>query len=295
MDKKKLKFQFILIAAGIILILSGFFISGFFVVQHPDMRLDVTSICPQESKSTLYLTPDELEAFPELLAVLEAGGGVLDVYSREPFPDNSISKDIADRILEKYADCYLVFDKDTYYIWEVQAGYSMSPAEIVAAALKIFGWVPLLSGAVLLSVNFVRSVAPAPRRMNIQNYIEEHPGCSEADVVKNTGYSRNSAVHHIQKLVSENKIRETPYRKTVRYYPADESSAEADIINAARAKEKPAAIMSALEKKPMTLSELEAETGISASSLRWHLAKLEEDGIVLSEKRENTVYYSLSE
>ncbi|HJJ61089.1 MAG TPA: hypothetical protein O0X36_03245, partial [Methanocorpusculum sp.] len=37
------------------------------------------------------------------------------------------------------------------------ACYAMSPAEIVASALKIFGWVPILSGAVVLSVNFVRS------------------------------------------------------------------------------------------------------------------------------------------
>ena len=173
--------------------------------------------------------------------------------------------------------------------------YSMSTAEIVASALKIFGWIPILSGAVLLSVNFVRSVSPSSRRIQIQQYIEKHPGCSEADVVKNTGHSRNSTVHHIQKLIRENKIRKTPYHKTVRYYSADESSAEKDIINAARAKEKPAAIMSALEKKPMTLSELESETGITVSSLRWHLAKLEEDGIVLSEKRENMIYYSLSE
>ena len=173
--------------------------------------------------------------------------------------------------------------------------YSMSTAEIVASALKIFGWIPILSGAVLFSVNFVRSVSQSSRRIQIQQYIEKHPGCSEADVVKNTGHSRNSTVHHIQKLIRENKIRKTPYHKTVRYYSADESSAEKDIINAARAKEKPAAVLSALERKSMTLSELESETGISAASLRWHLAKLEDDGIVSSDKIENTVYYSLSE
>ena len=175
------------------------------------------------------------------------------------------------------------------------ASYSMSTAEIVASALKIFGWIPILSGAVLFSVNFVRSVSPSSRRIQIQQYIEKHPGCSEADVVKNTGHSRNSTVHHIQKLIRENKIRKTPYHKTVRYYSADNPETETDTINAARTKEKPAVILSALERKSMTVSELEAETGISAASLRWYLAKLEEDGIVSSEKIGHTIYYSMSE
>ena len=80
--------------------------------------------------------------------------------------------------------------------------YSMSTAEIVASALKIFGWIPILSGAVLFSVNFARSVSPSSRRIQIQQYIEKHPGCSEADVVKNTGHSRSSTVHHIQRTLS---------------------------------------------------------------------------------------------
>ena len=80
--------------------------------------------------------------------------------------------------------------------------YSMSTAEIVASALKIFGWIPILSGAVLFSVNFVQSVSPSSRRIQIHQYIEKHPGCSEADVVKNTGHSRNSTVHHIQRTLS---------------------------------------------------------------------------------------------
>ena len=295
MDKKKIIIPLFIILAGILLILSGGFVSEFVVVPYPDSLIHVMPSEPEEDSEILYLTAEDLADCPEFLSILEAGGGMLKVYFSDTIPDGGISGDEADYIFNEYGGRILSFNGGTYSLGKVDACYAMSTAEIVAAALKIFGWVPILSGAVLLSVNFVRSVSPAPRRIHIQNYIEEHPGCSEADVVKNMGYSRNSTVHHIQKLVSENKIRETPYRKTVRYYPADKSSAETDIINAARAKEKPAAIISALEKKPMTLSELESETGISAASLRWHLAKLEDDGIVSSDKIENTVYYSLSE
>lgn len=295
MDKKKIIIPLFIILAGILLILSGGFINEFIVVPNPDKFIEVIPSPSQDESDIVYLTSEDVAYCPEFCSVLESGGGILRVYSADIIPDGGISNDVANQILMEYAGYPLSYNGETYVLSVVHVSYSMGLAEIAASALKIFGWIPILSGAVLFSVNFVRSVAPSSRKIQIQQYIEKHPGCSEADVVKNTGHSRNSTVHHIQKLVSENKIRKTPYHKTVRYYSADESSAEKDIINAARAKEKPAAVLSALERKSMTLSELESETGISAASLRWHLAKLEDDGIVSSDKIENTVYYSLSE
>jgi len=295
MDKKKIIIPLFIILAGILLILSGGFINEFIVVPNPDKFIEVIPFTSQDESDIVYLTSEDVAYCPEFCSVLESGGGILRVYSADIIPDGGISNDVANQILMEYAGYPLSYNGETYVLSVVHVSYAMNPAEISASALKIFGWIPILSGAVLFSVNFVRSASPSSRRIQIQQYIEKHPGCSEADVVKNTGHSRNSTVHHIQKLIRENKIRKTPYHKTVRYYSADESSAEKDIINAARAKEKPAAVLSALKRKSMTLSELESETGISAASLRWHLAKLEDDGIVSSDKIENTVYYSLSE
>ena len=295
MDKKKIIIPLFIILAGILLILSGGFINEFIVVPNPDKFIEVIPSPSQDESDIVYLTSEDVAYCPEFCSVLESGGGILRVYSADIIPDGGISNDVANQILMEYAGYPLSYNGETYVLSVVHVSNAMNPAEISASALKIFGWIPILSGAVLFSVNFVRSVSPSSRRIQIQQYIEKHPGCSEADVVKNTGHSRNSTVHHIQKLIRENKIRKTPYHKTVRYYSADESSAEKDIINAARAKEKPAAVLSALKRKSMTLSELESETGISAASLRWHLAKLEDDGIVSSDKIENTVYYSLSE
>ena len=295
MDKKKIILPLLIILTGILLILSGGFVNEFIVVPNPDKLIEVMPCSPQDDSDIVYLTDNDVAYCPEFCSVLESGGGILRVYSSDTIPDWGISTEVADRILMEYTGYPLSYNGETYVLSVVHVSYAMSPAEIAAAALKIFGWVPIFAGAVLCSVNFVRSIAPSPRRIQIHQYIKEHPGCSEADVVKNIGHSRNSTVHHIQKLIRENKIRETAYHKTVRYYSADESSAEKDIINAARAKEKPAAVLSALKRKSMTLSELESETGISAASLRWYLAKLEEDGIVSSEKIGHTIYYSMSE
>lgn len=295
MDKKKIILPLLIILTGILLILSGGFVNEFIVVPNPDKLIEVMPCSPQDDSDIVYLTDNDVAYCPEFCSVLESGGGILRVYSSDTIPDGGISTEVADRILMEYTGYLLSYNGETYVLSVVHVSYAMSPAEIAAAALKIFGWVPIFAGAVLCSVNFVRSVAQSPRRLQIQQYIKENPGCSEADVVKNIGHSRNSTVHHIQKLIRENKIRETAYHKTVRYYSADNPETETDTINAARTKEKPAVILSALERKSMTVSELEAETGISAASLRWYLAKLEEDGIVSSEKIGHTIYYSMSE
>ncbi|MBQ3570871.1 MAG: winged helix-turn-helix transcriptional regulator [Methanocorpusculum sp.] len=161
---------------------------------------------------------------------------------------------------------------------------------------SISGLILTVSGALLMVINFARSalsVNPDSRAMQIQTYITEHPGCGESDLVKYLGYSRGSTAHQIQKLIRNNRIREVSYRSTIRYYPAGVPETETDLLSAASAKEKPAAIIKALGGGPLTLSALSKETGYSLSSLRWHLTRLEEDGVISAEKKGKNVWYFL--
>ena len=123
---------------------------------------------------------------------------------------------------------------------------------------------------------------------------EENPGVGESDIVKGLGYSRGSTVHQLKKLIRDRRVLEKPYHKTVRYYPIEPRTREDDVFDAALRREKPAAILSALQKHPMTLAELERETDISRYSLRWHLSRMEEDGIILRKEEAGRVFYSLS-
>jgi len=142
---------------------------------------------------------------------------------------------------------------------------------------------PSLNAAERLGVN----------KEELRTYITEHPGCGESDLVKYLGYSRGSTAHQIQKLIRNNRIREVSYRSTIRYYPAGVPETETDLLSAASAKEKPAAIIKALGGGPLTLSALSKETGNSTSSLRWHLTRLEEDGVISAEKKGKSVWYFL--
>lgn len=158
------------------------------------------------------------------------------------------------------------------------------------------GLILTAAGCILIVVNFARSVsstAPESRAMQIQMYVEEHPGSSESDIVKYLGYSRGSTAHHLKRLVRETRVAEKSYRNTVRYYPPVIQTAEEDTLNAVISKEKPAIILEALGNYALTMSELLEKTGLSVSSLRWHLARMEEDGVIVSEKSGKLVIYSV--
>ena len=170
------------------------------------------------------------------------------------------------------------------------------PGSNSSGFVSITGWILTLSGCILIVINFARSVsstAPESRAMQIQVYIEEHPGCSESDIVKNLGYSRGSTAHHINRLLRETRIVEKPYRNSIHYYSPVTRTEEDVVRNAISTKEKPSAILNALEGGALTLSELAEKTGYTTSSLRWHLSRLAEDGVVVVEKEGKSVRYSL--
>ena len=294
MDKKKIIIPLLCLAVGIICILSSGLVNEYGVVPYPDKFIEIIP-GDQTDSEILVVTAEDFTGHPEFLAVLENGGGVVEVYSSANIPAGGVSTTAANQFLSKYQKYSLSFNSDIYLIYVTYASYAMSTAEIIAAALKIFGWIPLLAGAVLMAVNFVRSfssTAPESKEMQIQSYISEHPGCSAEDIRKNLGYSRGSTAHQIQKLVRDKRIAEKPYHKTVRYYPAEPQTLEKDRLDAACTKEKPSVILSALEKKTLSIAELSAETGISNASLRWHLSRLEEDGLVSIKKEGKIIRYS---
>ena len=120
--------------------------------------------------------------------------------------------------------------------------------------------------------------------------------CRVKCIFKNDSFFRSTAeniAHHLKRLVRETRVAEKPYRNTVRYYPPVIQTAEEDTLNAVTSKEKPAIILEALGKDALTMSELLEKTGLSVSSLRWHLARMEEDGVIVSEKSGKLVRYSV--
>lgn len=256
-----------------------------------------------ESIPSAVLTDNDRERFPVLFHAIENGITHIDVYYPD-VPEGGMPEREYYAISDLYdytgtvfytGPGYIVYEGDLFLIHIGDIAGKSGFEESIANFLRFASKALIFAGVILFALGFVRSLsstAPKSRAMQIQTCIEEHPGCSEADIVRNTGYSRNSVVHHIRTLLRDNRIREAPYHKTVRYYPTGESNAETDFQDAASAKEKPAAILSALGTGSMTVSELARQTGLSEPSLRWHLSRLEEDGLVTLEKQGHSIRYS---
>lgn len=252
-----------------------------------------------DETDVLALTDEDLEEYPALLRALKSGTSSIPVYDSGLYvPFGGISGSEYFRILEQFGYRYISFEGVIYVIVSgpVSSG-GVGWDNVVSALAKTAGVLVFASAVVLVTVNFFRSVSSAAsdsKSMQIQLYIEENPGVSESDIVKGLGYSRGSTVHQLKKLIRDKRVLEKPYHKTVRYYPTESRTREDDVFDAALRREKPAAILSALQKHPMTLAELERETDISRHSLRWHLSRMEEDGIILRKEEAGRVFYSLS-
>ncbi len=257
-----------------------------------------------ESLPLVSLTEDDRKRFPTLFHALENGITHIDVYYPDVpeggMPESeyyAISDLFEDDVVFFIGPGYVEYEGSFYHIFigalAGQSGLEGSVANFLRGASRVL----IFSGVILLAVNFVRSFSstvPESRTMRIQTYIAEHPGCSEADIVRTVGYSRGSTVHHLKKLIRDNRIRTFSYQKTRRYYPAGVPEAEQDRFDAASAKEKPAAILSALEAGSLTVSELAEKTGLSESTLYWYLAQMEKEGVVTAEKAGKSFRYSLT-
>ena len=252
-----------------------------------------------DETDVIVLTDEDLKEYPALLHALKRGTSSIPVYDSGLYvPFGGISGREYFRILEQFGYRYISFEGVIYVIVSgpVSSG-GVGWDNVVSALAKTAGVLVFASAVVLVTVNFFRSVSSAAldsKSMQIQLYIEENPGVSESDIVKGLGYSRGSTVHQLKKLIRDKRVLEKPYHKTVRYYPTESRTREDDVFDAALRREKPAAILSALQKHPMTLAELERETDISRHSLRWHLSRMEEDGIILRKEEAGRVFYSLS-
>ena len=252
-----------------------------------------------DETDVIVLTDEDLKEYPALLRALKSGTSSIPVYDSGLYvPFGGISGSEYFRILEQFGYRYISFEGVIYVIVSgpVSSG-GVGWDNVVSALAKTAGVLVFASAVVLVTVNFFRSVSSAAsdsKSMQIQLYIEENPGVSESDIVKGLGYSRGSTVHQLKKLIRDKRVLEKPYHKTVRYYPTESRTREDDVFDAALRREKPAAILSALQKHPMTLAELERETDISRHSLRWHLSRMEEDGIILRKEEAGRVFYSLS-
>lgn len=141
----------------------------------------------------------------------------------------------------------------------------------------------LSAAAVLLTVCIIQRgiTATSSRRDTIYNFIAENSGCQESQIVSALGFSRGSVTHHLHKLEQTNRIISTQYHGTPRYYPKNSKSLSQAKLAAALSRTRPAEIYRLISENPnITQRELAKLSGLSEQTVRWHLKRLETDGII---------------
>ena len=133
------------------------------------------------------------------------------------------------------------------------------------------------------------SEEPESRPMQILAYLKDHPGAQQSEIVRATGYSRGSVSYNLYGLLRENKIQKVK----ACYYPAGEKTGSRFAIvlkNPSRRK----IVMLVLENPGISQKQLAEKTAIPSATLRWHIRRLTEDGILSAERVQNAVYYTVT-
>lgn len=170
------------------------------------------------------------------------------------------------------------FDTSTTFLYATQSQF------VPQASVSIpFPLIFLSAATVLLTVCMIqRAVSSATsRRDTIYNFITENSGCQESMIISALGYSRGSVTHHLHKLEQTNRIISTQYHGTPRYYPKSSASLSQAKLSAALSRKRPADIYRLIAENPdITQRELAKLSGLSEQTIRWHVKRLETDGII---------------
>ncbi len=141
----------------------------------------------------------------------------------------------------------------------------------------------LSAAAVLITVRIIQRgfTVTSSRRDTIYDFIVENSGCQESQIVSALGFSRGSVTHHLHKLEQTNHIISTQYHGTPRYYPKSSASLSQAKLAAALSRKRPAEIYRLISENPdITQRELAKISGLSEQTIRWHVKRLETDGII---------------
>lgn len=154
--------------------------------------------------------------------------------------------------------------------------------------------------AVIICIGFSRAVAvsrePESRTMKILLTVSRNPGCLESDIISETGFSRGSISFNLKKLAKENLIRAGTYHGTTRYYPFEVSGNIEQIICAVLSQEKSREVFMLLKNSSgLTQQETADALSLTPQTVRWHLSRFDEDGILHVEQRGREKIYSIDD
>ncbi|MBI5060689.1 MAG: winged helix-turn-helix transcriptional regulator [Candidatus Aenigmarchaeota archaeon] len=132
-------------------------------------------------------------------------------------------------------------------------------------------------------------------RKEIYDCIRKSPGLHFREIQRRTKLPTGSVEYHLHFLHKNGLVRAEKKGKFLYYYPTDHAFGEEEkiLISLLRQKNIRHILMSLIEKKGSTPSELGEKLGMSPSNLSWYLNMLSEKNIITQKKRGRFRHYSV--
>ncbi|MBP2133647.1 putative transcriptional regulator [Methanomicrobium sp. W14] len=142
-----------------------------------------------------------------------------------------------------------------------------------------------------------KDVLKNPSRKRIYDYICENPGSNFTDISRNTGINRGTLSYHVNILLGQNRITERKKYGFVFYFQNNEKYTpfEQDIFMLFKSRTSKRICRTIGSSNGVSASELSKKLGIAVSTVLWHLKRLSESGVVIPEKKDGKIVYSVSD
>jgi len=215
-------------------------------------------------------------AFIFLLAIITniamvQGATTIEPYAPQTGPSDTFG---ADRIVSFFE---LPF-------W-VQAAWILSVLLGIFGAIKIW---PVIFGK-------VKTILQNKNRAALLEYIRDHPGCTIADLSKNTGINRGSAKYHLSVLFLERKIVRKKENKLTYLFPNSGTAPEKKRMYGYIMSHPKQEILKVIRNEPgISNKEIAQHLGLDRSTVHWHIRQFLDEKIVVSLWDGRNMNYSLS-
>lgn len=158
----------------------------------------------------------------------------------------------------------------------------------------------LVTAAIMGGTKFVTSenVLDNEARRTIFTYIKEHPGVHLRAAATALDLSTTNVLWHLRKLESANLVASKKFEGYKVFYPSEggvESRRRAIAASVLRNPHARAILECIVGNPSAHQREIARGLGVNHGTIRWHLRKLNEAGLILMIKKENQSMYYVSE
>jgi len=138
-------------------------------------------------------------------------------------------------------------------------------------------------------------ITAVERREKILRIICERPGIHVRALIRETGVKNGAILHHLKRLEAEGRVRSQRYSRYRRYYPADVSEEEMQVIRNIKNPAKKDVLFRIMVEGYPSFRELTSKTGKSSGALSWNLSGLIDEGVVEKCKMDGRYCYRIKD